>query len=74
MAGFTMKGYKPDTINKYDCDKCKAEGREHEVIYIPGPPTDRSSCWGAGLPTTLRKCNQCGHTDGPWISSRLVSD
>ena len=72
MAGFTMKGYERHLVNTYFCDDCKAAGREHDVIDIPGPFTDRRSCWGEGLPTTMRKCTACGHTDGPWISADLV--
>ena len=69
---FVMKGYEPGLINKYWCVPCRNAGVEHEVIEVPGPPTDSSCHWGVGLPTTRSQCTVCGAQDGPQVSSELV--
>jgi hypothetical protein len=58
--------------NQYDCTDCKAAGFDHDVVDVPGPSTDKRSCWGAGLPTTMRECTCCKRQDGPWVSSDIV--
>jgi hypothetical protein len=52
-------------FNKYVCAECESKGIKHKVIDMPGPPTDTRSDWGAGLPTTMRKCTACDFQDGP---------
>lgn len=60
--------------NVYECENCKESGYDHRVIDVPGPLTDKRSDWGAGKPTTMRKCTRCGFQDGPWISTDIVGD
>lgn len=69
---FIMRGMTPELINTYHCSACLENGAEHTVTNVPGQPTSRYSCWGAGLPTTMRKCSGCGFTDGPWVSADIV--
>ena len=65
-----MKG---DTCsNEYDCHHCKEEGIEHEVISQPDGHTDKRSCWGEGIPTTIRICTACKRWDGGWVSADIV--
>lgn len=59
-------------VNTYDCEQCKAAGIEHEVQSFRCGMTNGLSCWGAGVPTTMRVCSGCGRADGPWVSADLV--
>ncbi len=59
-------------INEYECADCRDAGIQHEVKNVPGPPTTRTSTWGAGIPTTYRECSGCGRKDGPWVSAGIV--
>jgi len=56
----------------YECQDCKQLGIEHQVVMVPGPPTDKRSDWGANVPTTMRECTACRRQDGPWVSSEIV--
>lgn len=58
--------------NEYDCKHCKEAGITHIVRNVPHGYTDRSSDWGAGVPTTRRECSHCKRWDGPWVSSAIV--
>ena len=49
----------PIGLNTYDCHHCKGEGAEHEVVSQFDGHTDKYSCWGEGLPTTIRICTHC---------------
>lgn len=69
---FEMKGMSPELINKYDCRTCRDNGTPHEVIDVAGRPTTSASCWGEGIPTTMRHCTGCWHEDGPWVSADIV--
>lgn len=60
--------------NQYNCEHCLAAGTPHNIINIPGPPTNSRSTWGPGFPTTMRQCTNCKRQDGPWISANLVGD
>jgi len=59
-------------FNIYDCDDCKKLGIEHEIQSYNHGATDNKSCWGGGVPTTIRVCSNCGKWDGPWVSSSIV--
>lgn len=57
---------------EYYCEDCDREGRAHRIIERPGEPTGRRSCWGPGIPTTVKVCNRCGETSRPWVSADIV--
>lgn len=61
---------KNGNYNDYECIDCIRI--EHEVIQINHDVTDKSSCWGAGIPTTRRECTNCKKWDGPWVSVDIV--
>jgi hypothetical protein len=63
-----------DKINTYHCKDCHEHGIEHKIIDIAGPYTDQYSCWGKGIPTTMRRCTACNREDGPWVSTAIVGD
>jgi hypothetical protein len=71
---FIMRGYGPGEINTYDCKDCKAADKPHTVDSQPYGVTSASSCWGVGIPTTIRVCSACGRADGPWVSADIVGD
>jgi hypothetical protein len=56
----------------YRCTDCTDVGRNHEIVDVEAGATDRTSCWGAGIPTTKRRCTGCGDEDGPWVSAATV--
>ncbi|MBT6050818.1 MAG: hypothetical protein HOG49_28800 [Candidatus Scalindua sp.] len=59
--------------NEYVCMDCLKAGIEHEVkTGVPHGYTDRSSCWGPGVPTTIHECTGCGCWNGPWVSADIV--
>lgn len=59
-------------FNEYECIDCSKHSIEHYIIEINHGYTDKKSCWGVGLPTTIRKCSNCQRQDGPWVDARLV--
>lgn len=61
-------GLGPTTDDMYDCRKCLANGTEHKIIRVPGPPAEGSHTHCIkGEPTTKRRCTGCGIEDGPWV-------
>lgn len=59
--------------NEYDCKYCKDAGIAHTVNrHVPHGRTDSNSCWGRGIPTTIRQCSACGRWDGPWVDADIV--
>jgi hypothetical protein len=71
-GNFVMRGYGAGEVNVYDCADCKKEGISHEIRDVLFGYTDSSSCWGSGIPRTIRQCTGCGRADGPWVSSDIV--
>lgn len=69
---FIMRGYGPGEINTYDCKDCKEADKPHTVDSQPYGVTSFTSCWGMGIPTTIRVCSGCGRADGPWVSADIV--
>ena len=69
-ARFVMRPGPP--YNLYDCQHCKEDGREHEVVEVPGEPTTEASHWGPGIPSHWRECTGCKRRDGPWVSAQHV--
>ena len=63
---------KPSMDNTYDCKHCKDAGIKHKVISQFDGHTDKYSCWGEGIPTTIRICTTCKRWDGGWVSSDIV--
>jgi hypothetical protein len=73
LEAVQKRGTNGDTLwNQYDCKHCLEAGVEHTVSNVPHDTTDRSSCWGPGIPTTRRECSNCKRWDGPWVSAAIV--
>jgi hypothetical protein len=68
---FSKEGPKPVGNVNY-CTVCRAAGRDHQIVEFASERTTRDSDWGPGLPTTKRRCTNCGFEDGPWVSASIV--
>lgn len=62
----------PTNTSMYECKHCKEEGKEHTISDVSRGYTDRSSCWGEGVPVTYRVCSGCQREDGGWVSADIV--
>ncbi len=64
---------KRGVLNEYECSDCLKAGVAHEIKKdVPCGQTDRSSCWGPGIPTTIHLCTGCGKSSAPWVSADIV--